>query len=86
MVHGVSKVSKIYEKVLNGQSDANVSFEDLCYLLERLGFNCRQRGTSHRVYQKGVGFVNVQPGSAGKAKPYQVAQAREVLKRLQIKP
>jgi len=82
----MGKVSKIYEKLMAGQSDANISFDDLCFLLERLGFASRQQGTSHKVFKKGEGFVNLQEGNAGKAKPYQVRQARETLKNLNLHP
>jgi hypothetical protein len=43
-------------------------------------------GTSHKVFKKGEGFVNLQEGNAGKAKPYQVRQARETLKKLNLHP
>jgi predicted RNA binding protein YcfA (HicA-like mRNA interferase family) len=82
----MSRADKIFEKVMSGTADANVSYGDLCSLLERLGFASRQRGTSHRAFKHGTEFINVQPGSAGKAKPYQVRQVREVLKKLNIRP
>jgi hypothetical protein len=35
---------KILERVLSGRSDANIRFDDLRYLLARLGFEERSRG------------------------------------------
>ena len=80
----MSKLAKIYEKLMAGQSDGNFSFEDLRYILERLGYHTRQRG-SHLVAQKGMSFHNLQE-KKGKAKPYQVAQVRDDLKKFNIKP
>ena len=82
----MSKLSKIYAKLMAGQSDANISYDDLCFLLERLGFASRQQGSSHKVFKKGEGFVNLQEGGAGKAKPYQVRQVRETLKKMDLHP
>ena len=80
----MSKLAKIYEKLMAGQSDGNFSFDDLRYLLERLGYDTRQRG-SHLVAQKGMSFQNLQE-KKGKAKPYRVAQVRDDLKKFNIKP
>lgn len=66
------------------QSDKNFSFDDICWLLSRLGFESRQSG-SHVVFKKGDAFANVQ-NLAGKAKSYQVAQVREELKKHNIEP
>jgi hypothetical protein len=82
----MSRVNKIYERLMGGDRDANISYDDLCFLLDRLGFASRQQGTSHKVFKKGEGFVSLQEGSAGKAKPYQVRQAREALKKMNLRP
>ena len=37
----MSKFEKIVQKVLSGSSDRNIEFNDLCNLLETLGFNNR---------------------------------------------
>ena len=37
----MSKFEKIVQKVLSGSSDGNIEFNDLCNLLETLGFNNR---------------------------------------------
>jgi hypothetical protein len=80
----VSKIAKIYEKLMAAQSDGNFSFDELRYLLEKLGYDMRQRG-SHLIAQKGMSFHNLQERK-GKAKPYQVTQVRDDLKKFNIKP
>jgi predicted RNA binding protein YcfA (HicA-like mRNA interferase family) len=82
----VSKAEKTFEKVMSGRSDANISFEDVCNLLLRLGFALRRQGTSHHIYSLGDSYLNLQPGSGGKAKKYQVRQVREELKRINLRP
>jgi hypothetical protein len=75
----MSKLEKILLAVLRGTADANVSFSDLCYLLEGLGFTERVRGSHHIFFRDGVEeILNLQPrGNA--AKPYQVKQVRQVI-------
>ena len=77
---GMSKHEKTREQVLSGTSNANIRFEDLCHLLDRLGFHNRIK-SSHRIFTKdGIpAILNLQPGRDGKAKPYQVKQVRELL-------
>lgn len=45
----MSKFEKIIEKVLSGSADRNIEFNDLCNLLETLGFDNRIKG-SHHIY------------------------------------
>jgi hypothetical protein len=47
----MSKYEKLLFKVLRGTSDANISFNDLCGLVKRFGFEERTRG-SHHVFRK----------------------------------
>lgn len=79
----MSKRDKIKKKILDGGSDANIGFDDLCGLLRRLGFDERTRG-SHRIFRKaGVHErINLQRDGA-QAKPYQVGQVRELLRKLE---
>jgi len=81
----VSRISKIYEKLMTGKSDGNFAFDDLQYLLQKLGFEIRKTKGSHLIAQKGMSFHNLQE-KKGKAKPYQVAQVRDDLKKFNIKP
>jgi hypothetical protein len=75
----VSKVTKTLARVLRGNADANVRFDDLRALLNHLGFAERVRGDHHIFTRDGVAAIlNLQPRGA-KAKPYQVKQVRGVL-------
>jgi hypothetical protein len=75
---------KILDVVLRGTSDANISFSDLCSLLNRLGFAERIRGDHHIFTRDDVEeILNLQPKRA-KAKPYQVKQVRAVLHRYRL--
>ena len=75
----MGKWDKLVEQILRGTSDANVPFDDLCALLERLGFDRRTKG-SHNVFRRSdvVERPNLQRGSAN-AKPYQVRQVRDII-------
>jgi YcfA-like protein. len=59
----MGKADKLAAKILSGKSDKNFAFNDLCYVLERAGFQSRPRRGSHRIYYKEgiVEIVNVQP-------------------------
>ena len=37
----MSKAEKLATKILSGRSDKNLAFNDLCYVLERAGFQSR---------------------------------------------
>jgi HicA-like toxin of HicAB toxin-antitoxin system len=75
----MSKFEKIIQKVLSGSADRNIEFNDLCNLLETLGFNNRIKGSHHIYFKQGIEeIINLQPLN-NKAKPYQVKQVRELL-------
>ena len=75
----MGKCERLYEHILMRRSDANVTFDGLCALLKRLGFDVRIRGDHHIFTMTGVEeIVNLQPRN-GKGKPYQVKQVREVI-------
>jgi predicted RNA binding protein YcfA (HicA-like mRNA interferase family) len=70
---------KTLDKILRGDSDANIRFEELCHLLQAKGFRMRVNGSHHIFTQTGVmERINLQREGA-KAKPYQVRQVRKVL-------
>jgi predicted RNA binding protein YcfA (HicA-like mRNA interferase family) len=50
----MSKFDKLRLKILQGSSDANISFADLCELLRRLGFEERIKGSHHIFRNEGV--------------------------------
>jgi hypothetical protein len=82
----VSKVEKLFEKLVSAQNDANFPFNDLCTLLTKLGYTMRKTKGSHIIFQRGSSFLNLQPSTDGKAKTYQVRQVREELQKLNLKP
>ncbi len=75
----MSKFEKILFKILSGSSDSNVTFTELCSLLEQVGFNKRVKGSHHIFFKSGVEeIINIQPNGS-KAKPYQVKQVRNII-------
>ena len=75
----MSKFEKLVRKVLSGSSDRNINFNDLCNLLESLGFDNRIKGSHHIYYKEGVEeIINLQSFN-NKAKAYQIKQVRELL-------
>jgi len=80
----MSKWNKLLERVLRGTSDASVSFDDLCGLLERLGFERRTRG-SHNVFRRrGVMEKPNLQRAGSNAKVYQVRQVRDIILRYKL--
>jgi predicted RNA binding protein YcfA (HicA-like mRNA interferase family) len=76
----MGKYEKVLQRVLSGKADANIPFDDLCYLLERLGFEEGGGKGSHRNYRRGGvrEILTLQP-QGNKAKRYQVRQVREII-------
>ena len=75
----MSKVAKTLDRVLRGNADANIRFDDLRVLLSRMGFAERVRGDHHIFTRDGVEeILNLQP-RGDKAKAYQIKQVRDVL-------
>jgi len=75
----MDRLNRTLDRVLGGQADASVRFEDLCALLRALGFSERTRG-SHYIFgaPRVEELVNLQR-DGDKAKPYQVRQVRRVV-------
>ena len=75
----MGKYGKLHQKILLGESDANIRFDDLCHLLRRYGFRERISGSHHIFIQPGVEeILNLQPLGA-KAKAYEVKQVRDII-------
>ena len=71
-------------RILRGTSDANIPFDGLCYLLRRLGFAERIRGSHHIFAKDGIEeILNLQP-RRNKAKAYQVKQVRDLILRYRL--
>jgi hypothetical protein len=78
----VSRPEKLLERLREPGRDAGWAFDELCSLLQRLGFEMRIRG-SHHFFRRpdSAGVINLQPRD-GQAKPYQVRQALQAIDRL----
>lgn len=77
----MGKYDKLIFQILRGLSDANIEFDDLCHLLEHLGFEVRIRGSHHIFRKSGVAEkVNLQR-QGSKAKFYQVKQIRAIIQK-----
>lgn len=75
----MGKYAKLRERILSGASDGNIDFASLQQLLMRLGFTERIRGDHHIFTRPDIQeLINLQP-KAGKAKPYQVRQIRDLM-------
>jgi hypothetical protein len=75
----MSKYDKLLFQILRGTADANIPFDDLRVLMEKLGFEERIRGSHHMFRRQGVvEKINLQR-EGSKAKVYQVRQERSVL-------
>lgn len=76
----MSKHDKFLQRLMRGQADTDINFDDLYSLLIQLGFQVRKRGEHHIFTKEGViEIINLQPVS-GKAKSYQVKQVRNLLR------
>jgi hypothetical protein len=80
----MSKAKKRLERILLGQSDQNLDFEDLCNVLLDLGFTMRINGSHHIFVMEGVEeILNLQP-LGHQAKAYQVKQVRNLITKYQL--
>lgn len=72
-------IEKTLEKLLRGESDTNLRFDELCHLLETKGFRMRVAGSHHIFTRTGVRErINIQRDGQH-ARPYQVRQIRRIL-------
>ena len=75
----MSKIDKLIFKILSGNSDKNIDFDELTKLLIFLGFECRIKGSHHIFWKDAVDeIINIQ-SDGSKAKPYQVKQVRNII-------
>lgn len=76
---------KTYTKIMMGQSDNNINFNDLQNLLKYLGFEDRNiKGDHFTYYYNDIpDIINIQP-LGNKAKSYQIKQIRKFLKQYNI--
>ncbi|GAB6283773.1 MAG: type II toxin-antitoxin system HicA family toxin [Ignavibacterium sp.] len=78
-------MEKIIKKILSGTSDANIKFSELRKLIISLDFIERIKGDHFIYYKEGViEIINLQPQKDGKAKPYQVKQVRNLIRKYKL--
>lgn len=80
----MGKLEKLRQTILDGKSDANISFEDLRNLLLSLGFVERIKGSHHTYRRDGVTEKPNLQRDGNKAKSYQVKQIRQILKKYNL--
>jgi len=80
----VTKRDKLLRRILAGRADANIPFQELCELLQWLGFEQRVRGSHHIFAKDGVEEILNLQAKEGSAKPYQVKQVRGVILRYRL--
>ncbi len=69
----------------SGFSDKNISFSELCSVLEYLSFEERIKGSHHIFSKDGIEeILNIQPKKS-KAKPYQVKQIRNIILKYRLR-
>ncbi|MCC7350575.1 MAG: hypothetical protein IT446_08410 [Phycisphaerales bacterium] len=75
----MGSTGKILERILRGQSDANIAFRDVRNLLLHLGFEERISGGHHIFRKEGIRqMINLQKDGS-RAKPYQIRQVRHII-------
>jgi predicted RNA binding protein YcfA (HicA-like mRNA interferase family) len=75
----MGKYEKLFSKIIEGKSDENIAFDDLCQLLKRLGFEQRVKGSHHIFRKQGIAEKPNLQKDGNKAKSYQVRQIRDIL-------
>jgi hypothetical protein len=81
----VGRRRKLYDKIVSGQSDANIPFEQTVNMLTHLDFAERISGSHHVFAREGIEeLINLQEVE-GKCKPYQVRQVRAVLEKYNMR-
>ena len=80
----MSQKDKLYKSVMSGMQDKNIIFTDLCKLFDIMEFEGRINGSHHIYYREDIPeILNFQP-DGNMAKPYQVKQARNFIKKYDL--
>lgn len=80
----MGKRDKLIRKILAGNSDAAIKFDDIVMLLKGLGFTEHVRG-SHHIFRHSAlrGKINLQRDGSH-VKPYQVRQVRFIISKYRL--
>jgi hypothetical protein len=80
----MSTHKKLLTQILSGNSDANISFDDLCNLLLFPGFEMRTKGGHHIFRKEGIEEkINIQK-DGHEAKIYQIKQIRIIITKYKL--
>ncbi len=81
----MSRYDDVREKILSGNSDKNISEEDMKFFLRKIGaVHKRTKGSHFMCSLDGVPeLINIQPKN-GKIKPYQVKEIRNIVKKYRL--
>lgn len=82
----MSKKEKLIAKLMNPATAINVTFAELKTILTQLGFSIRTTNGSHHICSHPLSpeIINIQPLPGGKAKPYQIKQARDIINKYNL--
>lgn len=75
----MSQIDKFLQKILSGQSDNNINFNELRFLLLKLNFKERIKGDHHIFTKEDIDeILNIQP-NGNNSKAYQIKQIRNII-------
>jgi hypothetical protein len=75
----LSRFKKILLKIISGQNDQNINFEEMVSFLKSINFDLRIKGSHYIFYMNGIEeIINIQPINS-KCKAYQVKQIRNLI-------
>lgn len=79
----MTRFDKLYKQIII-EGKTNISFSDIQFFVEKLGFRCRIKG-DHFVYTiDGLDvMINLQPSNKD-AKPYQVKQIKKIVEKYKL--
>ena len=75
---------RLLRRIIAGEANVNIRFDDLRNLLLRLGFDERVRGSHHIFSRDDLGEILNLQRSGSQAKPYQVRQVRRIILEYQL--
>ena len=79
----MQRFKKIYKQIIE-EGKTSISFEDLQFLLYKIGFKERCKGDHFIFTLEGINeIINLQPGGKS-AKKYQVKQVRQIVTKYRL--
>ena len=76
---------KLLDRMMQGTSDGRFWFHGMCSLLRKLGFQEHIRRNRHIFTKDNIEeILNLQPRAGLRAKPYQVKQVRQIIRKYSL--